>query len=345
MVSADSLMIIVLSIWALKVLLIPGTIVVVELPTYKKGWTGLLSMEPGESVTLMQLSRTSLLPNPIINPYFSIPTLTSPVSLARLSLKLCGFPIPTQGFIIHHAWHKSNSFLARLKQTKLALKLWNRNVFSNVQHRIKILKDLIRTCQSEPQTAHTLHKECFLQRDLDELLQREEILWRDKAKARWLAEGDANTHYFHLSSIIHRRYNAINRILDSRNVWLCDRNSVGNSFVDYFLELFDSVHPSYPEDLLALIPTQISPESNARLLVVPFYEEVLHALCNMRNFKSPGPDGFTTNFYKQYWGIVGDAVTTKIQLVFQTRKLKPTLNHTFLALIPKTASANRVDHF
>lgn len=57
-------------------------------------------------------------------------------------------------------------------------------------------------------------------RDLDDLYHREELLWRDKVKARWLDEGDANTHYFHLTAIIHQRYDTINTILNDEHVWV-----------------------------------------------------------------------------------------------------------------------------
>lgn len=82
-------------------------------------------------------------------------------------------------------------------------------------------------------------------RDLDDLYTREETLWRDKAKARWMEEGDANTHYFHLSTIIHRRYNRIHHILDSNNQWLSNRQLIGNAFQTYFTNLFVIVGPSF----------------------------------------------------------------------------------------------------
>lgn len=53
---------------------------------------------------------------------------------------------PDTSLIIHSAWNKSPSFLAHLKNTKVALKLWNSTVFGNVQNHIKTLKDLLQTC-------------------------------------------------------------------------------------------------------------------------------------------------------------------------------------------------------
>lgn len=58
----------------------------------------------------------------------------------------------------------------------------------------------------------TIFAERIAQQDLDLVLKREEILWKDKAKTRWIDEGDANTRCFHRSTIIHRKFNVISSI-------------------------------------------------------------------------------------------------------------------------------------
>lgn len=128
-------------------------------------------------------------------------------------------------------------------------------------------------------------------------------------------------------------------------MWLSDQDSIGNSFLDYFSYLFASVQPCFPNDLQNLISNSISAETNEQLSTIPTSEEVLCALNSMGNFKSLGPDGFNSTFYKHYWGVVEEAVSKEIQHVFRTDKLKPALNHTFIALILKTSSATRVDQF
>lgn len=82
-----------------------------------------------------------------------------------------------------------------------------------------------------------------LQNELDELLKREEPLLRDKAKSKWLQEGDANTHFFHLTTILHRRYNSITSILSSNNLWLSKRQKIDMAFQEYFEALFQSFEP------------------------------------------------------------------------------------------------------
>lgn len=51
--------------------------------------------------------------------------------------------------------------------------------------------------------AHVISLDNATWDSLDELLKCEEALWRDKAKTRWLEEGDSNTHLFHISTLIH----------------------------------------------------------------------------------------------------------------------------------------------
>lgn len=85
-----------------------------------------------------------------------------------------------------------------------------------------------------------------LQAQLLELLRREETLWKDKAKARWYEEGDSNTRYFHLTTIIHRKSNAINRVQLSDTYWATKHEEIGDAFVQYYTNLFTTSSPHFP---------------------------------------------------------------------------------------------------
>lgn len=71
--------------------------------------------------------------------------------------------------------------------------------------------------QAQAQDQNTIWAEHNLQNELNELLPREEALWRDKAKAKWNQEDDANNRYYHLTTLVHRRYNSITCIISSNN--------------------------------------------------------------------------------------------------------------------------------
>ncbi|KAG8369712.1 hypothetical protein BUALT_Bualt14G0042400 [Buddleja alternifolia] len=117
---------------------------------------------------------------------------------------------------ISDAWSKnvrgspSFSLHSKLKSTRFALRSWNRTKFGHCQRNISLLHDLISSIQSREPTIENRHMEEALVGDLNELLMREEVMWRQRAKQKWLKKGDANTRFFHLSTIIHRRAEASN---------------------------------------------------------------------------------------------------------------------------------------
>ncbi|KAA3475745.1 reverse transcriptase [Gossypium australe] len=59
---------------------------------------------------------------------------------------------------------------------------------------------------------------------------------------------------------------------------------------------------------------------------------------NENGDKAPGPDGFTSTFFKVAWDIVGADVTKAILYFFQTRKLRPAFNCS-------SSNGNQVKHY
>ncbi|KHN46538.1 hypothetical protein glysoja_032630, partial [Glycine soja] len=56
-------------------------------------------------------------------------------------------------------------------------------------------------------------KKKMLQQDLWTAAQSHESLMRQKARSRWIKEGDSNSHYFHLLLNSNRRFNVVNGVL------------------------------------------------------------------------------------------------------------------------------------
>lgn len=63
-------------------------------------------------------------------------------------------------------------------------------------------------------------------------------------------------------------------------------------------------------------------------------EEIKVVLFTMPNNKSPGPDGYTSEFFKKTWPMVGKDVIVAIKSFFEKGFLPKGLNATILALIP-----------
>ncbi|XP_074305237.1 uncharacterized protein LOC141640287 [Silene latifolia] len=71
------------------------------------------------------------------------------------------------------------------------------------------------------------------------------------------------------------------------------------------------------------------------LLAAVIDEEIKGCLFSIPGNKSPGPDGYTSQFYKDAWDIVGNDVLCAVKDFFLTGKLLKQLNTTTLTLIPK----------
>ncbi|KAK4384423.1 hypothetical protein Sango_3062400 [Sesamum angolense] len=65
-------------------------------------------------------------------------------------------------------------------------------------------------------------------------------------------------------------------------------------------------------------------------------EEIKDAFFDIAEDKAPGPDGYSSGFYKAAWPVIGEEMIKAILEFFTTGRLLKQVNTTILALIPKT---------
>jgi hypothetical protein len=58
-------------------------------------------------------------------------------------------------------------------------------------------------------------------------MEKEELKWKQKSRELWLWEGDRNSKFFHLSTVIRRHSNRINEIKLDDGSWLHGREQIG----------------------------------------------------------------------------------------------------------------------
>ena len=136
-----------------------------------------------------------------------------------------------------------------------------------------------------------------VRKEINDLLDSEEIFWGQRAKAHWLREGDKNTKFFHAKASERRKQNTILGIWDKNGMWCEDQESIAKAAASYFEEIFSSSHPSQISTVIAPIPTLVSPEMNENLSKAFSSEEVVAALKQIHPSKSPGPDGMSALFF------------------------------------------------
>ena len=64
-------------------------------------------------------------------------------------------------------------------------------------------------------------------------------------------------------------------------------------------------------------------------------EEIKKAIFSINDSKAPGPDGFTSLFFKKAWSIVGSDVTEAVESFFNSGCMLREINCTIIALVPK----------
>ena len=115
--------------------------------------------------------------------------------------------------------------------------------------------------------------------------------------------------------------------------------------VSKFIDLFTEEPISYPSGLDNLILPTISSMQNEAFCHIPTPLEIKNVIFGMYNLEAPGPDGLPALFYKQYWPIVGESVTSAVQNFFRSGHMLNEVNNSFIVLIPKITNPSSVNHF
>lgn len=187
-----------------------------------------------------------------------------------------------------------------------------------------------------------------IENKIDNILLDEEIFWKQRSRADWLREGDRNTNFFHSKASARKQKNKISGIEDDSGKWTEDAEVVERLFWEYFTKIFTTSSPSKNQLNAALeaLPTKkVTGEMNS-FLDQPFTEEeIAEALTQMCPTKALGPDGLRAAFFQKHWSSVKEGVTATCQHILNEGGNLATLNHTFIALIPKVSKPRKVTEF
>lgn len=85
------------------------------------------------------------------------------------------------------------------------------------------------------------HLEFDLQRQLQETLRQEEILWHQKSRRKWIMDGDRNTKYYHTKTVIRRRRNRILALCGNNGVWIDDHDALQMLAINFYKDFKEHV--------------------------------------------------------------------------------------------------------
>ncbi|GMQ04499.1 hypothetical protein CsSME_00049896 [Camellia sinensis var. sinensis] len=220
--------------------------------------------------------------------------------------------------------------MRKLKVIKEQVKLWNREVFGNLESsKLQVMGrmeeiDSLEMQRNEVEDLRRERRELGVK--LEELTLREQIFWAQKAKVRWLKEGDVSSKFFHRVADGKRKKKFIKRLEVRPGVVVDSEEQIVQGILDFYSKLFSK------DEIECAI-----------WLERPFEEmEIKDAVFECERDKAPGPDGFSLAVFQDCWEVVkGDLVKVFMEF-YESGVVNLCANVTFICLIPKRDGAIQI---
>jgi hypothetical protein len=164
-----------------------------------------------------------------------------------------------------------------LQHTMKALKSWSREKFGRVDKEIKKLNARLEWLYSHNPHLHTYEIKHVTAR-LDELLLREEMLWRQRSRVTWLKEGDQNTKFFHRRATWRAKKNSIKILKTMDDQVIQNKEEILSYAKDYYSAFFTKDETVDPTELLDIIQPKVTQKMNEALMMEFSNEEISNAL-------------------------------------------------------------------
>ncbi|GAU46776.1 hypothetical protein TSUD_402880, partial [Trifolium subterraneum] len=210
----------------------------------------------------------------------------------------------------------------KLKMIKAALKEWHSAHVQNLPSRIESLKARLTDLD---------------QKGEDEVLSEDEIV-----ELHGVSSDIHSLSRMNVSICRHRR-NAIS-VIQVEEVTLEGVDPIRQVVFSHFASHFKATNVERPR--VGTLQFKRLNQLESSSLTKPFSEaEVKSTVWDCDSFKSPGPDGINFGFIKYFWAELRGDVMRFISKFHQNGKLTKGINSTFIALIPKIDSPQRLNDF
>ncbi|XP_075633992.1 uncharacterized protein LOC142606558 [Castanea sativa] len=167
---------------------------------------------------------------------------------------------------------------------------WSKKCFGSVRRELDKKCKQLKNAEKEAARTGNSTRMKLLEREVNQLLDKEAKMWGQRSRVMWLRDGDRNTKFFHSKASQRRRRNYITKLRDAMGNWCVGQEHVNATILDFYQNLFSSDEPSGLTEVIDVIPHVVTPDMNVQLDREFTIEEVERAVKQMAPLKSPGPD-------------------------------------------------------
>eukprot|EP00253_Pinus_taeda_P012292 PITA_12292 len=180
------------------------------------------------------------------------------------------------------------------------------------------------------------------------LLKQQEESLRLHSRAIWLKAGDENSKFFHNFAKGRKVSNTIWSLPHPEGGMADNFNKLSQLGTAHFRGLFRNPPGANLVEIIEVashFPRFVNEEDSEELMNPVTMEELESTLKWFKKDKSPGPDGWTIEFYLDFFEQIGQDLLSVIEECRISGSLYHAINSTFIALIPKTDSPSSFDDF
>ena len=142
-----------------------------------------------------------------------------------------------------------------------------------------------------------------LKHQLEEAYRDDENFWFQKARSKWLQEGDKNTKYFDAQVNGRRKQNKVQKLMKVDGTWAECEEELGLEVSEYYNQFFTKTTKNNVDEILEGIPKSITRQMNQELVNPIEEKEIKDAFFSMHNNKAPRIDGMSPLFFFKISGI------------------------------------------
>lgn len=204
-----------------------------------------------------------------------------------------------------HIGDAAKTLTAKFKNLRKALKIWKTSL-SNLNINITNVK-LVLSLLSIMEEFRDLslpewNFKNLLEQKLQSLLRQQKAYWKQRAQIKWVTLADASTKFFHAHATIRYRNNLITTLEDDLGNIVSDHQQKEKLIWDSFKDrLGVSGFTGTQFDLSSLLHSSNDLSSLCSPFTTQEIDQVVKAL---PSDKTPGPDGFNSDFVKRCWPII-----------------------------------------
>ena len=157
-----------------------------------------------------------------------------------------------------------------------------------------------------------------------------------RSRARWIAEGEKTSKYFCNLEKRHYVNKRMVKLHDSDGQILKEQKDIIKEVRSFYKKLYTErcLENKSVEELIHQIPKLSEDEATSLEGQITLMEAAL-ALKNMKNGKSPGTDGFSSEFFKFFWRQLGPFVVRALNESYRDGELSSTQKEGLITCIPK----------